>query len=76
MENRQTKKQTGRQAALPFQKNQIRMFLIGLGVLVVGFVALSQGPWNSFISLTVAPILLVAAYMVIIPLAILKDGKD
>jgi hypothetical protein len=76
MENRQTKKHVGRQPAYPFQKSQVRLFLIGLGVLTAGFVALSQGPWNSLLSLTIAPILLVTAYVVLIPLSILKRDKD
>jgi hypothetical protein len=76
MENHHTKKHAGRQTAFPFQKKQVRLFIIGLGVLTAGFVALSQGPWNSFMSLTIAPILLVASYVVLIPLSILKRDKD
>jgi cell division protein FtsW (lipid II flippase) len=76
LDNRQAKKHSHQQAAFHFQKNQIRWFLIGLGVMALGYIALAQGPWNDFTSLTLAPLLLVTAYVVLIPLAILKRNKE
>jgi hypothetical protein len=62
--------------SLPFVKANYLLFALGLFLLVVGYVALSQKPWNSFLSLTLAPILLVLAYCVLIPLAILYKKKE
>jgi cell division protein FtsW (lipid II flippase) len=76
LDNRQAKKHSHHQAAFQFQKNQIRWFLIGLVVMALGYLALAQGPWNGFTSLTLAPLLLVAAYVVLIPLAILKRKNE
>jgi hypothetical protein len=76
VENRHAKKLSAKQTAFPFLKKQIRLFFIGLAAITAGYIALAQGPWNSFASLTLAPILLVAAYVVLIPLSILKRGKD
>ncbi len=57
--------------------NRKKIILLALGVLmlVVGFVCLGQGPANNPISLTVAPVILVLAYLVIIPLGILWSGE-
>ena len=53
---------------LPFTKKNYYLFLAALLVIVIGYVALSQG------SITLAPILLVLGYCVIIPVAILYRG--
>ncbi len=62
-------KKTGTQIA--FTKANFIIFIIGLILLLLGYIALAQGPATSYSSLSVAPVLLVIAYCVIIPLAIL-----
>ena len=59
-----------------FGKTNLLFFAIGLGLIILGFIALAQGPWDSFSSLTIAPVLLVLGYCVIIPLAILYKKKQ
>jgi uncharacterized membrane protein len=56
---------------IPLERENLILFLIGLLVLIVGYIFLAQGPANSFWSLTVAPILLVISYCVIIPISII-----
>jgi hypothetical protein len=53
---------------LPFTKKNYTLFAIGLAVIVLGYVTLGYG------SITLAPILLVLGYCVIIPVAILING--
>ena len=53
-----------------------RLFGIGLAVIVVGYIFLRIPPAEGFWSLTLAPIILVAGYCVLIPLAILRKPKD
>ena len=55
---------------LPFTKTNYYIFLAGLVAIVLGYVSLAQG------SITLAPILLVLGYCVIVPVAILYRGKD
>ncbi|MFH1942011.1 MAG: hypothetical protein ABIL68_07875 [bacterium] len=62
--------------ALPFVKENYYLFGIGFLVIVIGYIALSRGPWDSFSSLTLAPILLVIGYCVVIPVAILYRKKQ
>lgn len=49
---------------LPFSKKNYTLFSVGIFVILLGFFFLSRN------SITLAPILLVAGYCVIIPLAI------
>ena len=53
---------------LPFTGKNYVLFAIGLFVIVVGYVTLAYG------SITLAPILLVLGYCVIIPIAIIVSG--
>ena len=53
---------------LPFTKKNYTLFAIGLAVIVLGYVTLGYG------SITLAPILLVLGYCVIIPIAIIING--
>ncbi len=56
---------------LPFTRKNYILFAIGLFVIVVGYITLGYG------SITLAPILLVLGYCVIIPVAIIiNGGKD
>lgn len=50
------------------------MLGIGVAVIVVGFVLLSMGmnEWDNPLSVSVAPVVLVIGYCVIVPLAIMR----
>ena len=60
---------------LPFKKSNYQIFAVGIAIVILGYVALAQGPADSFWSLTLAPILLVLGYCVVIPFAILYQKK-
>ena len=60
---------------LPFTTLNYQIFALGIAVIILGYIALAQPPADSFMSLTVAPILLVLGYCVIIPVAILYQKK-
>jgi len=68
-------KRKGQTAALPFTKRNYQILGIGLLLIVLGYIALSQEPWDGMMPLVVAPILLVLGYCVVIPLGILYRGK-
>jgi hypothetical protein len=76
MKQRNMKKRgMGAKQTLPFTSTNYLLFGIGLLVIIVGYIFLSIGPWDSFYSLTAAPILLVIGYCVIFPIAILYHKK-
>lgn len=57
------------------QRN-ISLFLMGLISIVIGFILMAQPPVNGFLSKTLAPIILVIAYLIIIPIAIFIKDKN
>jgi len=61
---------------LPFTKVNYTLFLIGLFVIILGYVLMGTGGLNSTQSLTVSPIILLIGYLVIIPLAIMYHRKN
>ena len=56
-------------------KKNIILIAIGVLLLVIGFICLATGPADNPVSLTVAPLILVFAYLVVIPVGILFGGK-
>ncbi|HEY4612793.1 MAG TPA: hypothetical protein VII11_07420 [Bacteroidota bacterium] len=71
-----TTKRSSRKESLPFTKANYQIFGIALLVIVAGYIALAQKPWDGFLPLVVAPILLVAGYCILVPLGILYRRKQ
>ena len=67
---------------LPFGRRNGTLFGAGLACIIVGYIALSIPPADGFLSLTLAPVLLVAGYCVLVPAAMLvrerppKNAQD
>ncbi|MFA6439646.1 MAG: hypothetical protein WCX28_10095 [Bacteriovoracaceae bacterium] len=70
-----TKKKNKQNGILSLEKFNYQILLAGVAVIIVGYVALSAKPWDNPIALTVAPILLVLGYCVIIPIGIIYRKK-
>jgi len=64
----------------PFQEywtNRNYIYLLGaIAILIIGYLFMAQAPWDGFISLTLSPIVLLVAYVIIIPLAILLKSSS
>ncbi len=58
-----------------FDTTNYILLALGIVALIVGFVLLSQKPWDSTPSLVFSPIILVAAYVIILPASILYRKK-
>lgn len=56
-------------------KKNIILIAVGVLLLIIGFACLATGPADNPVSLTVAPLILTLAYVVVIPLGILFGGK-
>ncbi|MDD3044006.1 MAG: hypothetical protein PHF33_00930 [Candidatus Delongbacteria bacterium] len=52
------------------------IFAIGLGVLTLGFYLMSVGPYDSFWSLTLSPLLVLFSLAVVFPYGIMKNFKN
>ncbi len=57
-------------------KKNILLVSLGILLLVIGFFCLAQGPAENPLSLTIAPVVLMIAYLIVIPIGILWGGKD
>ena len=79
MNDKKVKRQSGRkvkESSLPFIKLNYQLFGIATFIILVGYWALAQPPVDGFLTLTLAPILLVVSYCVLIPLAIIVGNKS
>jgi len=52
-------------------KKNILIVAIGVLLVIIGFLCLAQGPAENPVSLTIAPLILVFAYLVVVPVGIL-----
>jgi hypothetical protein len=78
MKKRTEQKQSARHktSAFTLSTRNYQLFGISTLIIILGYIALSKGPADSFWSLTLAPILLVIGYCVIVPIAIIyKERK-
>ncbi|MDW7681064.1 MAG: hypothetical protein SCK70_10895 [bacterium] len=62
--------------SIPFGKENYILFFIGLLLIVLGYIFMAQGPADSFWSLTLAPILLIFSYCIVIPISIIYRKKS
>ncbi|CUS94623.1 Protein of unknown function (DUF3098) [Candidatus Kryptonium thompsonii] len=60
---------------IPFSAVNFFLLIFGVVLIFIGFYLMAIGGVDSFTAVTLAPILLFIAYVIIIPLAILKKFK-
>ncbi|MCX7929712.1 MAG: DUF3098 domain-containing protein [Chlorobi bacterium] len=70
----------------PLGRTNVVLLACGLGTIIVGYLAMltaisddpakHQNAWNNLLAVTVAPILLVVGYAILIPLGLLYRSKD
>ncbi len=63
------------EVGLSLEKINYQILIVGIIVIIAGYIALAQKPWDGFFALTIAPILLVVGYCVIIPFGIIYKKK-
>lgn len=61
---------------LPFTRKNWSLAIAGSAAIVLGYVFLRIPPAEGFLSLTLAPVLLVVGYCVLIPMAILVRDQS
>jgi uncharacterized membrane protein HdeD (DUF308 family) len=75
-QQRHTKKQTD---VMPFGKRNFQILLGGFILILLGYLAMVQPPFDSFLSLTAAPLILLFALLIVIPYSIFYghfNGKN
>ena len=59
-----------------WEKSNYIIFSLGIAIILIGFILMYQQPWNNSISLSISPVVLLLAYIIVIPLSILyKKNK-
>ena len=61
--------------SIGFTRNLL-LYYAAIGVIILGYVFLSIGGANSFTSLTLGPVVLVAGYLVAMPVALLVGVRS
>ena len=56
---------------MPFGKKNLQILIIGLILIVLGYIAMSQPPVNGFVSRTAAPLILLFSFLIVIPFSIM-----
>jgi len=64
------KKESAKSKGLPFGKKNLYLLAIGLILIIIGNFSMAEPPVNGFWSLSFAPVILVIAYLIIIPYSI------
>ena len=59
-----------------WEKNNYYLLYAGIGIIILGFYLMSIGPWNSFTSLVISPIVLVIGYIFVLPASIFYRKKN
>ncbi len=69
-QTRQIKKAKASPFSIYWEKQNYYLLILGLIIIAVGYYFMTIGPWNSFSSLVISPIILFIGYVVIFPLSI------
>jgi len=65
-----------KQATAIMSKRGLYLFYIGLVFIGIGFILMAQPPVDGFMSRTLAPLVLVFSYLILIPISLfMKDKK-
>ncbi len=59
-----------------FSKKNYLLFISGVISIIIGYIIMALGETNSFQSLSLAPIILIIGYLVLIPSALLYKEKE
>ena len=73
---RQTKKVSVSPFNIYWEKKNYLLLILGLVVTIIGFYFMTMGPWDSYSSLVISPIILFIAYVIIFPLSIFFRKKS
>jgi Protein of unknown function (DUF3098) len=72
---RKTSPRGKKEVTLPLEKTNFMIIIIGIAVIIIGYIFMSENSVNGFLPTVISPILLVLGYCVIIPYGILKKPK-
>ena len=75
-QSRGSARKSASKPVLPFTKENYYIFFAALATIILGYVIMGMGEVYGPMSLTIAPILVLIGYLVLVPLAILYRKKE
>ncbi len=76
MAKKKTKKDRAIVRRLVFTRENYWIFFAGIFLILLGYILMAAGDTYSTLSITIAPIILFIAYLIVIPVAILYSKKS
>ena len=73
---KEVRKKSKLSEVMPFGRKNLYILGIGLILLVIGYILMAQPPVNGFLSRTLSPIILMIAYLVVIPYSVFYGRKQ
>jgi hypothetical protein len=64
-----------KEITLPLEKTNFMIIILGIIIIIIGYILMSENSVNGFLPTVISPILLVLGYCFIIPYGILKKPK-
>ena len=61
---------------MPFEAKNIRLILVGVLVIALGYLLMYESPTMSVMAITISPIILLLGYCVIVPLGIMAGTRN
>ncbi len=61
---------------LPLGPTNYKILIAGIATIILGYILLGTDPWDGFLALTLAPVVLIIGYCVIIPVGIIYRKKE
>lgn len=59
-----------------WEKSNYLILISGFVILIIGFYLMSQGPWDNPLSLSISPVILLVAYLIVFPISIFYKRKN
>lgn len=76
VKKKSTKKRRTGEQTLPLTRINYTLLLVGVGVIILGYLFMSEGSVDGLMPITISPLLLVIGYCVIIPVALLYRKRE
>jgi hypothetical protein len=76
---KRAKRRRSEDRSLPLAKTNYILLVVGVGIIVIGYLFMLEGSVDGIMPIVIAPILLITGYCIIIPFALLyrpKEGAD
>ncbi len=76
VKKKSSKRRRAGERTLPLTKVNYILLLVGVGIIIIGYLFMLEGSVDGVMPIVIAPVLLVIGYCIIIPVALLYRRKE